>query len=393
MSGAFKKEGSISVCHFANTFVGKKGNIGIRTAHLLRYSADDEFALACFARGYSGHYQGVHCNGMSLFGQIPRILNAVRIYACPSYNHRYFDIRLFETLGISCAKKMLEAGMIDLAHVWDYCPSLIGFLKAKGVKTVLDVPIAPTTYGRRINSLVTPGLLMDDSDMIAIEAAAFSAADHILAPSAFVADELVLAGVEPSKISVVAFGVDHIKGHAPVRTFAAEKSGLDYCLAGALGRRKGVFELLDAWGDPQFSGDRLHLCGRVYPDVKRKISSLGLKNVILPGFVDLREYFSKCDVFVLPSWLEGSAKVVYEAMSMGLPCIVTNSTGSIVRHRTDGLVIKPGDVEELKSCMIWMKNNPLKARDMGLSARGFVSGYTWNHYASRVYQVYRDVLK
>ncbi|MEK6622192.1 MAG: glycosyltransferase family 4 protein, partial [Planctomycetota bacterium] len=44
---------------------------------------------------------------------------------------------------------------------------------------------------------------------------------------------------------------------------------------------------------------------------------------------DLKKYWRQAHVFVFPTLLEGSAKVVYEAMSYGLPVITTFKTPSV----------------------------------------------------------------
>lgn len=386
------KKHPILLCHFANTFVGKKGNIGVRTAKLLCRENGQEFVVSCFARGYSGQFSQVECSDMWVFGHVARILNAIRIYVIPNFNHRLIDIRLFEWFSILFSKKKLASKGVDVAHVWDSCPNLIKSLQKLGIKVILDVPIAPTTYGRRINEIVSDNFLLDDNKIIDVELAAYTAADRILAPSEFVANELVLAGVNRDKITVVEFGSD--APLTPLIELSSRKMDgtFDFCIAGALGKRKGVYELLEAWSDPCFSNDRLHLFGRLYPDVARKIVEMKFANIIVHGFVDLDEYLHKYDFFVLPSWLEGSAKVVYEAMAHGLPCIVSDSTGSIIRDSIDGFVTKPGDVKTLKNSMLWLKQNPVEAKEMGIRARERVSQFTWNRYVERVHQVYRDVL-
>ena len=46
---------------------------------------------------------------------------------------------------------------------------------------------------------------------------------------------------------------------------------------------------------------------------------------------DIMRHYAWADVFLLPSVCEGSATVVYEALTAGLPVICTPNTGSVVR--------------------------------------------------------------
>ncbi|MGY8954541.1 MAG: glycosyltransferase, partial [Flavobacteriales bacterium] len=52
----------------------------------------------------------------------------------------------------------------------------------------------------------------------------------------------------------------------------------------------------------------------------------------------VQEYYMNADVFVLPSLCEGSATVIYEAMSFGLPIITTNNSGSIIENGNEGFI-------------------------------------------------------
>ena len=99
-------------------------------------------------------------------------------------------------------------------------------------------------------------------------------------------------------------------------------------------------------------------------------------------------YLPGCDVFVLPSWLEGSAKAVYQAMANGLPAIVTESTGAIVRDGIDGFVIEAGDVAALRDRMRWFSVHPDRVRTMGAAARERVREFTWDRYATRVAELH-----
>ena len=55
---------------------------------------------------------------------------------------------------------------------------------------------------------------------------------------------------------------------------------------------------------------------------------------------------------MFPSCTESSAKVVYEALAYGLPCIVTPESGSIVRNNREGLVVKSQSTDELKKAIL-----------------------------------------
>lgn len=377
------------VVQFANTFVAKPGNIGMRTHQLLQRLHAPAFQSTCVCRGATVRQPDTRYIEMGWLGHLPRLLNAVRIYVAPGYNHRYADIALFEHFAARQLDALLRAGRIDVAHVWDTCPVLLRRLRRAGIRVLLDVPIAPLTYSQRMARSGKAPFLLDDPRLAEIELEAFAEADLLIAPSTFVVDELLRAGVPRDKLALVEFGADVPAGPmGRPSTARPQRSGLDFCMVGAIGKRKGALELLQVWRDDAFRDDRLHLCGRVYPEVSARLDRSGGGKVLTPGFIKPADYLPNCDVFVFPSWVEGSSKAVYEAMACGLPVIVTSSSGSVVRDGIDGFVIEPGDLQALREKMLWFKLHPERIRTMGDNARQHVGQYTWDRYADSVIGMY-----
>lgn len=374
------------VTHYVNSFVNRPGNIGVRTGHILKYLKGE---ATCVCRGAQDHQSGIEYREMGMLGHVPRILNGIRIRLAPRFDHRKWDIALFEWF----ARRQSKNIKTDIAHVWDVCPRLIHRLKQAGIPVLLDIPIAPSFYGESLYRDGKADFLRASQRIQECENAAIDAADLIVAPSLFVADVLKQMGVDDSRIAVVEFGVD-----APLQaanrnyTKNLDKKRLDFCLVGNINRRKGVPELLSAWSDPAFAEDRLHLCGRINADVHSYLANATNGRVITPGFVTPFDYMMNCDVFVLPSWLEGSAKAVYEAMACGLPAIVTHSAGSVIRDGIDGFVIDAGDIDSLKEKMIWFRENPEQIAIMGTAAAERAREFTWRRYSETIVKVYQHNL-
>jgi glycosyltransferase involved in cell wall biosynthesis len=63
----------------------------------------------------------------------------------------------------------------------------------------------------------------------------------------------------------------------------------------------------------------------------------------------LFDYYRKCDVFVLPTYMEGVPRVILEAQAAGLPVISTTVGGipQAVNNGKDGLLVPPGRSDEI----------------------------------------------
>ena len=101
------------------------------------------------------------------------------------------------------------------------------------------------------------------------------------------------------------------------------------------------------------------------------------------GFVnqtELPKYYAMCDVFVLPSVYEPRGAVINEAMSCGLPVVVTDrcgSIGDIVQENDNALIYPAGDATALAAHLDRLAADPeLRAR-MGTRSREIIA--TWSH--------------
>ncbi|HEU4432297.1 MAG TPA: glycosyltransferase family 4 protein, partial [Pyrinomonadaceae bacterium] len=88
------------------------------------------------------------------------------------------------------------------------------------------------------------------------------------------------------------------------------------------------------------------------------------------GAVGCSAFMRTLDVFVLPSFAEGTSKSVIEAMAHGLPIITTNVGGSPDLLTPDaGILIPPGDSAALAAAMRCLASDPVLRKRMGEAAR------------------------
>lgn len=90
--------------------------------------------------------------------------------------------------------------------------------------------------------------------------------------------------------------------------------------------------------------------------------------------VELTNYYHASDVYVSSSCHESFGKVLVEAMAAGLPVVATATTGSkeIVEDGVNGFLVPVGDSQSLARKILFLLNNPEKAKEMGQLGREMV---------------------
>ena len=142
---------------------------------------------------------------------------------------------------------------------------------------------------------------------------------------------------------------------------------------------KGPFVLADALAQLRQSRDdvlvRLAGTGPAVQDVKARVRELRLNGSwefvgSYDGAVGCSAFMRTLDVFVLPSFAEGTSKSVIEAMAHGLP-IITTTVGGLPDLLTPdaGILVPPGDTAALAGAMQRLASNPELRERMGQAAR------------------------
>ncbi len=148
---------------------------------------------------------------------------------------------------------------------------------------------------------------------------------------------------------------------------------------GAMGRfvnKKGFVYLLEAIAELVSSGASPILLlggdGEEKENLIKKVQDLNIaSNVIFYGWVhDKEDFFSKIDIFCLPSTIEPFGIILLEAIEHSKPIIATRSGGpeDIVRDQEDGLLVVPFSGQELAVKLQKLITNPRYANKLAKSA-------------------------
>jgi len=106
-------------------------------------------------------------------------------------------------------------------------------------------------------------------------------------------------------------------------------------------------------------------------------------------------HMKECAIFVLPSRTEALGRVLIEAMAAGKPRIGSDVDGipSVIRNGIDGLLFKPGNVDDLADKMKLLITNSKLRRKMGEEGRKRVmNDFTEENYVKNLRNFYDRIV-
>lgn len=169
-----------------------------------------------------------------------------------------------------------------------------------------------------------------------------------------------------------------------------------------LHHKKGLDYLIPALSKLTHQRFTFVLAGSGSPEYEAEIESLLQKNKIcnrtyIAGFVqgEFKDLLIQgSDLFALTSHSENFGVAVLEALTVGLPVLVTPGVAlaSIVQQHKLGYVPSL-NVSAIASAIEKHLSNPKQAIEMGIHARQLIfEQYTWNYIAKKLIQVYTCII-
>ncbi|WP_013630263.1 glycosyltransferase family 4 protein [Rubinisphaera brasiliensis] len=165
-------------------------------------------------------------------------------------------------------------------------------------------------------------------------------------------------------------------------------------------RVKGVDVLLRAFDRIAGQGNiHLVLVGHRHdPLVEKLVKNSPYKDRIhFTGFrLNVGDYMSRFDLFTMASRQEGLCLALMEAMSLGVPAIVSEAGGmkEVVRHGRDGLVVPIGDVAALADAIDKLYRDTQLRASMAAEAPERIRSHFGNQaFINRLVDFYRHAME
>lgn len=321
--------------------------------------------------------------------------------------HCLFSIdKVYKSLDVHVARRLRRKSLKEINAVYAYEDgALESFKTAKrnGLLCIYDLPIM---YWETARALLTEEAerlpawsstltgLNDSEAKLERKVEELELADVIVAPGSCVLNSLPDWTEEKNKI-ISPFGSPHI---AKTTNFKKPIPGkkLKILFVGSMGQRKGLADLFEAIKILNNSHIELIVLGSLLAPLE--FYKKQNENFIYePGreHKKVLELMRSCDVFCLPSLVEGRALVMQEAMSQGLPLIITSNTGGedlIIPGKT-GYLVPIRSPQVIAEKIQWFWDNKEIIPLMSQHAIEHSQKYTWEKYGNHISKELGAMLK
>jgi glycosyltransferase involved in cell wall biosynthesis len=317
-------------------------------------------------------------------------------------NHEYgfaSTYSVYKDFDNAAAKRLVrvvQSNKVDAVYAYEDSAFAV-FKQAKelGIKCVYDLPIAYWETSRRFMTeeaermpewaKTLRGGILDSQEKLERKTKEMELADVVVGPGEFVMSSIP-KWAHDKKLIMSPFGSPVTKNNDP-----ADKKKINNPLrvlfAGSMGQRKGLGDLFTALKLLNCKDIELVVMGSL-------LESMEFYRNEYPDFIyepgrphhEVLALMRSCDVFCLPSIVEGRALVMQEAMSQGLPLIITRNTGGedLIIEGETGYLIPIRSPEAIAEKLNWFLDNRSKIAAMGRMAQQHAAKYSWEKYGSTI---------
>jgi glycosyltransferase involved in cell wall biosynthesis len=274
--------------------------------------------------------------------------------------------------------------------------------KESGIRRIYDLPIA---YWQTLRRLLTEeserlpawketlrGGISDSEAKLNRKTQEIDLSEIVICPSQFVARSLPENVRIQKKVVIAPFGSPT---GAPARSNVSFDTGrkLRVLFAGSMSQRKGLGDLFAAVQMLNRSDVELVIMGTPQAPMEfyRKEFD-GFTYEAGRPHAQVLELMRTCDVFCLPSIVEGRALVMQEAMSQGLPLIITPNTGGedLIDEGVTGFLVPIRRADKIAEKIAWLADHRGALPEMSRAAQTKAGQLTWEAYGKAVAEAIRS---
>lgn len=288
----------------------------------------------------------------------------------------------------STALRLIREQRFDIIHTHFILPD---GLNALWIGRRTKLPFVITAHGSDVPGYDPHRLRVAHKLLAPIWRSIVGSADAIVSPSD-VLGQLIRDRVPDIQVDIIPNGLDvsQMDPHYPrkkrilVVSKVLERKGIQYLVHAVAGA--------DLDHEVHIVGD-----GPYLPELQRLIADTGAP-VRLWGWLDndseeLQHLFKTSSIFALPSESENFPIVLLEAMRAGLAIVTTRGTGCAEVVGDTAILVKPRNIESIRSALTRLTSDPELCRLLGNAARARIeSKFSWTAVANRYLELYESCL-
>jgi glycosyltransferase involved in cell wall biosynthesis len=207
--------------------------------------------------------------------------------------------------------------------------------------------------------------------------------------------------IDPFKDITKGKVICHFSRFVPKDMFKNIREDKEVLFVGFPFKRKGVDVLIQAFKQiaPRYPEWKLKILGW-YPNTDELYKAIdGHPRIYHHPPVkqeQMIEHMGSCAILVLPSRSEAMGRVLLEAMAAEKPRIGSNVDGipTVIDDGVDGLLVKPGDADDLAEKLDMLMGNPELRKRMGQAGKARVTReFTREIYFDNLLKFYKEVLE
>lgn len=313
-----------------------------------------------------------------------------------------FSLYTFQLISVSFIKKILKQDIKIFHFRSGYGGSCIDFCKKKKIITLCDHGIVhPKILNYLINNkgkFPTQKKFEIKSNFWKYVNKDIQKSDYIIVNSDFVKKTFTHFNIPAKKVFVLYQGIENkFLKYLPKKNERTNSSHLKILFSGSLNKRKGIFDIQDSLKYLKDTQVELNFAGPVSSKDKTNLDILlNDKKVKYHGVLNkksLAKLMHSNDIFILPTYAEGSARVIFEAMVAGCSIITTINSGSIVKHKKNGLIIDPGKPKQIANSIKYFMKNKAKIKIFGNNNIKIIKKhYLQKNYGDKLIKIYNKLI-
>jgi glycosyltransferase involved in cell wall biosynthesis len=313
----------------------------------------------------------------------------------------YYGFIIFQKISLLVLKN-LNLNDVKIFHFRSgFGGNCLKYLKKNKILTICDHGIA---HPQIINYLIkNKGKFPKDNykfyhnDYLELVEDDIKNSDYVLVNSNFVKKTFIKSNIPSKKIFVLEQGVeDKFLNTLKNKKISNKNKELKILFAGSLTERKGIFDIQKSLGYLKKTNFKIHLAGPLNLVTKSKLNRLLTDDkVVYHGNLNkkkLSKLMLNSDILILPSYVEGSPRVIFEAMACGCVIITTNNSGSIVKNNINGKIIIPGKPKQIANALkYYIKNKNIVKNIANRNKKLVINKFNQKAYGIKLIEIYNKI--